>query len=210
MSNKVPCGGFYLDDMLGIDENGKLGVNGGEPFKQLVTDGDGNVKWDKRLAYADSRLVVGQGSSCYAYVLDEIPDSEIYQGNSCTVWVSTGNKQNTIVNTNIPDVLYSANGALFVLTDNVEYMGVVFPKRGIYFGFDAGYGIYTSGISFGSSVKPEIEWDGKIEIVQTIDSKFIPSELNEVILPSSTSGSKKKFKITVNDSGTITATEVTT
>ena len=36
----------------------------------------------------------------------------------------------------------------------------------------------------------------------------IPSELNKVILPSSTSGSSKKFKITVDDSGAITATEV--
>lgn len=41
-----------------------------------------------------------------------------------------------------------------------------------------------------------------------IDPKYIPSELNEIILLSSTSGSSKKFKITVDDSGTITATEV--
>ena len=27
MSNKIPCGGFYLDDTLGVDENGKLGIN---------------------------------------------------------------------------------------------------------------------------------------------------------------------------------------
>lgn len=51
MSNKIPCGGFYLDDMLSVDENGKLGVNGGEPFKQLVTDGSGEAKWEDRLAY---------------------------------------------------------------------------------------------------------------------------------------------------------------
>lgn len=31
----------------------------------------------------------------------------------------------------------------------------------------------------------------------------------DFIVPSSTSGSQKKFKITVNDAGTITATEVT-
>ena len=31
-----------------------------------------------------------------------------------------------------------------------------------------------------------------------------------IVIPSSTSGSTKKFKITVDDSGTITATEVTT
>ena len=32
----------------------------------------------------------------------------------------------------------------------------------------------------------------------------------DFIIPSSTSGSQKKFKITVDDAGTITATEVTT
>lgn len=51
MNNKIPCGGFYLSDTLGVDENGKLGVNGGEPYKSLVTDGEGNVKWEDRLAY---------------------------------------------------------------------------------------------------------------------------------------------------------------
>ena len=38
-----------------------------------------------------------------------------------------------------------------------------------------------------------------------IDEKFIP-EMSSVTLKSSTSGASKKFKITVNDSGTITAT----
>ena len=27
MNNKIPCGGFYLSDTLGVDENGRLGVN---------------------------------------------------------------------------------------------------------------------------------------------------------------------------------------
>ena len=44
--------------------------------------------------------------------------------------------------------------------------------------------------------------------IKKIDPKYIPSELNEIILLSSTSGSSKKFKITVDDSGVITATEV--
>lgn len=51
MNNKIPCGGFYLSDTLGVDENGNLGVNGGEPYKSLVTDGNGNVKWEDSLAY---------------------------------------------------------------------------------------------------------------------------------------------------------------
>ena len=36
----------------------------------------------------------------------------------------------------------------------------------------------------------------------------IPSGGGEVIIASSTAGSTKKFKITVDDSGTITATEI--
>ena len=51
MNNKIPCGGFYLSDTLGVDESGKLGVNGGEPYKSLVTDGEGTAKWEDRLAY---------------------------------------------------------------------------------------------------------------------------------------------------------------
>lgn len=45
------------------------------------------------------------------------------------------------------------------------------------------------------------------EIVHTIDPKYIV-HINELIMNSSTSDSTKKFKITVDDSGTITATEV--
>ena len=49
---------------------------------------------------------------------------------------------------------------------------------------------------------------GPAASTKKIDPKYIPSELNEIILPSSTSGSSKKFKITVDDSGAISATEV--
>lgn len=54
--SKVPCGGFKLDEnFLGMNENDELSLTGGgsegEAFKQLVTDDDGNVKWEDRLAY---------------------------------------------------------------------------------------------------------------------------------------------------------------
>ena len=47
------------------------------------------------------------------------------------------------------------------------------------------------------------------EIVTPMAGEFLPSEVNELIMNSSTPDSTKKFKITVNDSGTISATEVT-
>lgn len=61
--SKVPCGGFELGDSLVIND-GKLdlapGAGGGlptgeAPYQQLVTDGDGNAKWEDRLAYEKGR-----------------------------------------------------------------------------------------------------------------------------------------------------------
>ncbi len=46
MSNKIPCGGFYLDDMLNVNDSGELSIKGGTPYQQLVTDNDGNVNWE--------------------------------------------------------------------------------------------------------------------------------------------------------------------
>jgi hypothetical protein len=46
--------------------------------------------------------------------------------------------------------------------------------------------------------------------VTKISNRYMPDdvEAKSIILPSSTSGSSKRFKITVNDSGTLTAVEV--
>ena len=48
MSNKIPCGGFYLDDTLNVNDNGELSIKGSTPYQQLVTDGDGNAKWEDK------------------------------------------------------------------------------------------------------------------------------------------------------------------
>ena len=47
------------------------------------------------------------------------------------------------------------------------------------------------------------------ETVTPMAAEFLPSVVNELIMNSSTPESTKKFRITVNDSGTIKATEVT-
>ena len=47
------------------------------------------------------------------------------------------------------------------------------------------------------------------EVVTLMAEEFLPSTVNELIMNSSTTDSTKKFKITVDDSGTISATEVT-
>ena len=208
---KIPCGGFYLSDTLSVDENGKLGVNGGEPYKSLVTDGEGGVKWEDRLAYDDSKLTVPSpsGKTQYVKVADEIP-SWASVDSPMKYWLSNGTNDTVIPE----DYFDLGNGSfmvrdfiLFIATDNFEFHGLVFPEKGVYFASNPD-NFYTTGVASADSDTPEITWDGNIGTLKTIDSKYIPSELNEVILPSSTSGSSKKFKITVDDSGTLKATEI--
>ena len=212
MNKKIPCGGFYLSDTLGVDENGKLGVNGGEPYKSLVTDGEGNVKWEDRLAYEGSKLVIDiGGGQRYVKVADEVPSWASIDA-SMKLWASAGapNSLPAVSNLDLGNGSFMAGEyAAFITTDNVEFefYGIVFPEKGVYFASGPD-NFYVTGIASADSNTPEITWDGNIGTIKTIDSKFIPSELNEIILPSSTSGSSKKFKITVDDSGTISATEI--
>ena len=48
MNNKIPCGGFYLSDTLGVDENGKLGVN--QFVVTFTMSREGNISSDKTFA----------------------------------------------------------------------------------------------------------------------------------------------------------------
>ena len=47
------------------------------------------------------------------------------------------------------------------------------------------------------------------EVITPMADEFLPSEVDELIMNSSTTDSTKKFKITVDDSGTLKATEAT-
>ena len=71
MSNKIPCGGFYLDDTLNVNESGKLSIKGGTPYQQLVTDGNGNTQWEDRLAYAFSEEQVIFSQEDIAFVKND-------------------------------------------------------------------------------------------------------------------------------------------
>lgn len=46
-------------------------------------------------------------------------------------------------------------------------------------------------------------------VYHKLDANYLPESVDFVVLNSATAGSTKKFKITVNDSGTLTATELT-
>lgn len=177
MSNKVPCGGFYLDDMLSVDENGKLGVNGGEPYKQLVTDGDGNAKWEDRLAYTRLKYIDGVGETLVK-VSDEIPD---VPDSVITAWFVRDN----VVNTSTFSLMQVSEGialianeaekifcGLFVYVDGSTFEDITIDEKGVYLSWldDKNY---CSGIAVGEATKPTITFDGKFK--KTIDVMYLPT-----------------------------------
>ena len=176
MSNKIPCGGFYLDDMLSVNDSGELSINGGTPYQQLVTDGDGNTKWEDRLAYESSRIVVdtvvGTFVTPYALVTDEFPDEEVYENHMFTFILNNGIFHNVPM-IKISDTLFEGGPVIFCLTDNIEYKGGVFPRRGVYFSFSKDGSVYVKKCIVGSFSIPETAWDGNIDAIKTIDPKYI-------------------------------------
>ena len=82
---------------------------------------------------------------------------------------------------------------------------VTFPKRGTY-----SIAVTNEGAPFIYVSKLVANLSRDVYELKKLDNKFLPEvvEPKELILASSTEGSTKKFKITVDDSGTITATEV--
>lgn len=180
MNNKIPCGGFYLSDTLGIDDNGKLGVNGGEPYKSLVTDGDGGVKWEDRLAYDDRKLSldVGDGAS-FVKVADEVP-SWASIVTPMKVWGHNGENR-TLSPGDYDDLgngsFSAVNAILFITADNFDLEGQIVPEKGVYFLFAPDDDFYMTGIASADSDTPEITWDGNVGTLKTIDQKFIPPQV---------------------------------
>ena len=182
MNNKIPCGGFYLSDTLGVDENGKLGVNGGEPYKSLVTDGTGSVKWEDRLTYEGSRVAVSIGSDMQSVkVADEVPSWASVDA-STKVWLSNGHSLTATPkdNRDLGNGSFLLGGfAVFISSDNFEFnneaFSVVFPEKGVY--FIQTPDCYVSGIASADSDTPEITWDGNIGVIKKINQKFLPETL---------------------------------
>ena len=208
-TNDAASGKINVDSRGMLKPNSTVPSTNGTPYQQLVTDGSGNTKWEDRLAYDDSKLVVdvGEGGQ-YVKVADEVPSWATIDS-PMKVWLS--NENDAIIperNSDLSNGSFAlTENVFFIMADNFEISGLVFPEKGVYF-VSVPDNYYVTGIASADSDTPEITWDGNIDVIKKLDKKYIPSELNEVILPSSTSGSSKKFKITVDDSGAITATEV--
>ena len=226
-NKKIPCGGFYLGDGLTMDGN-TLKSLGGE---QVQTDWNQNnttakdyiknrpggyetgfeITWDGDTTGRVSATVDGYPYVGYK-VSDKILTPDQFIGGTMTMIQNAVSEQMIIT-----DEMYSETefgyivGEFFIViaakTGDFGYTHI--PEPGVYFLSASGDGnsVLVSSLSN--------------LIVQPFDDKYIPDTIarkaeldsriteKEVILTSSTTDSTKKFKITVDDTGAIKATEVT-
>ena len=176
MNNKIPCGGFYLSDTLGVDENGKLGVNGGEPYKSLVTDGEGGVKWEDRLAYVatEEQVIFSQEDIAFTeqhglYNSDYMPITAISVGEKVRVDFD-GETYDCIAHTLTPDdtnvVIVGNSSIIGELEDTGEHFCVIYSVE------DQNIQILTNL----TNPTHTVSISRFVETVHTIPQNFLPEK----------------------------------
>ena len=187
-TNDAASGKVNVDSRGMLKPNSTVPSTNGSAYQQLVTDGNGGVKWEDRLAYDDGRVVVDvEEGGRLVKVLDEVP-SWATVNMSIKIWYSNGTSEIATPEAyrDFGNGNFALGGAFFIMTDNAEIISsgdsAVFPEKGVYFGVWDDFDMYITGISSADSDTPEITWDGNIEFTKTIDPKYIPADhINSLI-----------------------------
>ena len=196
---------------IDVDSNGVLSPNAtvpstnGTPYQQLVTDGEGNAKWEDRLAYEEVKTgwktIINSSDVNWQASGGAGGQSMMQPYNNTTARIEPGCKYTVECNVGMYEGTANSYGVIKIDDIGLDISYVDYSNMFMLSTPDMGSP--ATDISF-----ILVNVDVSSADIKKIDPKFIPSELNEIIIPSSTSGSSKKFKITVDDSGTISATEV--
>ena len=231
MSFKIPCGGFKLDEKsFSLDVNGVLSVSGGSgggaqpDWNQndstaadyvknrpggytVVTKKGVDIKWDGVIG--DREYTDDGGGILLVKVSDELLTSEQLSGaeiiQTMTDGVRTGTQSSTIDGNKLVD-----NDGVLTQQGSFEFM-VVGEQAAATVGHTPGtyvvHMVEGSTTAYVSSIYKQDE-TGIVPIPAEYIDDAIQRVGADVIIPSSTPGSTKKFKITVDDSGNLTATEI--
>ena len=211
-NDKVPCGGFMLGEGLALGKDGKtLNVTGGGSQADWNQNDETAPDYVKNRPFYEKPLVSVPSpqipNMAWYKVSDSVPTGDHSEMAYCCI-VSSSGKLNGQITVSTDDYYTTTEFAVVVaLKDNAVLEGITFPERGTYF-LNGGNFPLVTGFALGRDADPEITWDGSTEEIKTLDEKFLPL-VSGLIVKSSTTNSTKKFKITVDDSGTISATEVT-
>lgn len=201
---KVPCGGFDLDEsVFNVDKNSKqLKLNSPISY-DYMPDGypkkDGwSIEWDGNTEGLTHIRIEEENHDLYKILYkisdflptdDELIGAILEASNGSSLKISS----DKINSSAYPEITVVVDAIYVVRQDNSIFQGIALPEKGVYTFYENGR--YVKKISK--------------ESITPMAGEFLPSVVNELIMNSSTPDSTKKFKITVNDSGAITATEVT-
>ena len=177
---------------INVSANGVLKPNStvpsssGEPYKSLVTDGEGGVKWEDRLAYGRYRIRVPGPTSEEAiswykvsddfltgsydigtrfYIIDS--DEEYYEE---TIMVSNGEVIADVIDR--PHVIVALHGNVTFLS--ADGWSITLPEKGTYFARYSDF--FITGAVLGDSNEPEITWDGSNFVGKKIEQVYIPKQ----------------------------------
>ena len=184
-------GGFYL------------------PTRKALT-----IEWDGEIG---SRPYLGDVGTYYVQVYSGTLFMQDFFGVTITVTVQAPGAEATTRTRTFSEEFFVDHeldmGDYFMLGD----VGIVVPYDTTVMGVFLEAGIYviragnsSTGVSFVSKIElPEVLAD-RVPVPVPVSSMFMPKSMTarHIILESTTSGSTKKFKITVDDSGALKATEV--
>ncbi len=200
MSFKIPCGGFKLDEeSFSLDNNDVLSITKpltydympeGYPSKSVGTV---TLMEEQEVAFADTGGAGGKFGATPPVILDVISGDKltvVWDGVSYNVTVKAPEM-------GPPGALAFGNLGLTDLGDTEDY-----PFVYLMVGSNAQWGTADTAASHTIKVMRQ-----QVTITP-MSTDFLPV-VDGVIISSSTADSTKKFKITVDDSGTISATEVT-
>lgn len=186
------------------------------------------ISYEELYDHGDRTIVPGNTQNIYfVHVSDFVATAEQLIGVNVTVHYKTPTGGENTTKCQIsgsyscPIVVEPWYNVLFIPEDNFTFAlppsnidaETVFPKKGVYFAR-----LHDAVASKWSTVELIFD-DAPIHFLKPIDSKFLPSyptteELSAIIdskvsdsliIPSSTEGSTKRFKIKVDDDGVITA-----
>ena len=181
-TNDVASGKINVDSRGMLKPNSTVPSTNGEPYKSLVTDGEGNVKWEDRLAYVNERTVVSLGQDVrFVKVSDEIPSWAVL-GTDAKIYMNDGSPgmEYTLVPIaenaeNAEKLVHYGTIVVLALEDNIPTFDGIVMQKGVYFGMTDSF--FVRGLSSLTSDTPEITWDGSLYTIKKLDAKYLPEPL---------------------------------
>ena len=195
MSFKIPCGGFRLDEnSFSLDENGVLSIP-----KPLTYDYMPEGYPSKSIEYVtlmEEQEVTFSDNDNGSMIAKSPVNLDIKLGDELTV-IWDGVSYDAIVTT-VQGMLTFGNLGMIGLGVTTDYPFLYAGSIG------AGSPMFAAS---DTATTHTIKVMRQQETITPMSADFMPV-VDRVIISSSTPDSTKKFKITVDDSGTISATEV--